>query len=93
MIAGPRPGEIIITKLANQQPAGLGDDQSEAAILTLDVQDVSVLAADVRILRVGGPEVSDHYDEEDGHYLMIIIMRGSMTVMMIIINDEDRRSR
>ena len=54
MIAGPRPGEIII--LANQRSAGWLSDQSEARTLTLDVQDVSVLPADVRVLRVGGPE-------------------------------------
>ena len=38
---------------------GLG--QSEASKLTLDVQDVSILPTDVRVLRVGGPEASDHY--------------------------------
>ena len=36
-------------------------DQSEAEELTLDVEDVSVLTADVRVLGVGGPEESDHY--------------------------------
>ena len=63
MIAGPRPGEIII--LANQRSAGWVGDQSEVRTLTLDVQDVSVLPADVRVLRVGGPEERDHdHDDE-----------------------------
>ena len=56
MIAGPRPGEIII--LANQRSRL--SDQQEARTLTLDVQDVSVLPADVRVLRVGGPEEIIH---------------------------------
>lgn len=38
--------------------------QSEARKLTLDVQDVSILPTDVRVLRVGGPEASDHYHHD-----------------------------